>query len=206
MITRSDADGQKSATLSARLREWAEKPVTTIARGLVNIGMTPNGLTVIGFLLACAAALLAAQGALTNAGVVYLLSGPFDALDGAVARLGRHASRFGAILDSTLDRYGEAIILSGLGFHLATEGNWIGLALAFAALIGSIMVSYVRARSEGLGIENTVGILTRFERMVVLVLSLLTTWVLPGLAIMTVLTHFTVAQRLRSIHTSVSVQ
>jgi len=192
MITRPES-------FSGWLRARTERPVSVMAQGLVNVGMTANGLTLIGFLLACSAALLAAQGALSSAGLVYLLSGPFDALDGAVARVSQRESRFGAALDSILDRYGEALLLGGIGYHFAANDNGTGLALLFAALVGSLMVSYARARSEGLGVENKTGILSRVERMIVLGLALLTTWVAQGLAIIAILAHFTVAQRLWAI-------
>lgn len=182
-------------SLSAQLREATKDFVNVIAGGLVRLGFGPDALTVIGVALAGIAGWLAANGAYGRAGVVYLLSGPFDAVDGAVARVSGRASRFGALLDSTLDRYGEGLLLTGLGYHLAQQGAWIGLVLTFVSLIGSYMVSYVRARSETLGIKNEVGLMTRMERFVVVAVALLSGQVIIGLWVLAVLTQITVAQR-----------
>jgi CDP-diacylglycerol--glycerol-3-phosphate 3-phosphatidyltransferase len=173
-----------------------------MAAGLVRLGITANGLTIMGTLVGAGAAVLAAQGNYLSAGILFLCAGPFDALDGAVARASGKETRFGALLDSTLDRYSEALLLSGIGFSLARSGDWIGLLLAFLAVLGSLMVSYTRARSEGLAMDNKVGLLTRFERIILLGLAMLTGLVVHGLWVLTILTHFTVAQRVWHIYRS----
>lgn len=182
--------------LSAWLRVVTRGPLERLAVGLVNLKISPNGLTIIGFLLTVIAALLASQGAYFKSGIVFVLGCLFDALDGSVARVSGQGSPFGALLDSTLDRYGEGVLLTGLGYFLAQQGDWPALVLVFVTLIGSFMVSYVRARSEGLGIDNKVGLLTRVERIVIMVVALLGGWIVIGLAVLAVLTQFTVFQRL----------
>jgi CDP-diacylglycerol--glycerol-3-phosphate 3-phosphatidyltransferase len=152
-------------------------------------------LTFGGLIVSGLAGYLAARGLYVWAGVAIILGGPLDALDGAVARVTGRESRFGAMLDSVLDRYGEALILAGLGYHLMQTGRPIGAVLATAALFGSVMVSYARARSEGLGVDYKGGLLTRFERLALLVLALLTGYVVPALWVLAVLAHITVAQR-----------
>jgi len=181
------------------LTEWLRvrlKPlIEGVSRVLIRLGIGPNLLTLVGLLLSGAAAYFAARGEYVRAGVVFAVGASFDALDGTVARLAGKASRFGALFDSTLDRYGEALILSGLAYHMAVQGQVVGVMLAFATLFGSVMVSYVRARSEGLGVENKVGLLTRVERVALLVLALLTRQATIGLWVLAILTHVTVIQR-----------
>jgi CDP-diacylglycerol--glycerol-3-phosphate 3-phosphatidyltransferase len=181
--------------LTTRLRRLAEAPIDRIARGIVWLGLGPNALTITGFLLATASALLAAQGRLVQAGIVYGLGSAFDSVDGAVARVAGKVTRFGALLDSTLDRYGEGALLVGLAFYMAHTGRSTGVVLVGVSLLGSLMVSYVRARSEGLGIENRVGLLTRVERVIVTLLALLTRRVMVGLWVLAIFTHVTVVQR-----------
>jgi CDP-diacylglycerol--glycerol-3-phosphate 3-phosphatidyltransferase len=184
-----------SRSLTAWLRQVSEKPVYAVARWLSRAGISANLLTIVGFVLASAAVIPVAQGRFVVGAVIYGAAALFDGIDGAVARAGAGESRFGAVLDSTLDRYSEGILLTGLGYYFAKNGQPAAVVLAFVTLLGSVMVSYVRARSEGLGLDNKVGILTRVERAVLLVLALLTGWLVWGLAIMAVLTHFTVLQR-----------
>lgn len=190
----------ETETLTAWARRVSAGLVNGMAAGLVRLGISANGLTIMGTLVGVGAAVLAAQGRYLAAGILFIFAGPFDALDGAVARASGKVSRFGALLDSTLDRYSEALLLTGIGFSLARGGDWIGLILAFVAMLGSLMVSYTRARSEGLAVDNKVGLLTRFERIVLLSLALLTGWVVPGLWILAILTHFTVAQRVWHVY------
>lgn len=186
------------------LTEWLRvrlKPlIEGASRALIRLGIGPNVLTLIGLLLSGVAAYFAARGEYVRAGVAFAVGASFDALDGTVARLTGKANRFGALFDSTLDRYGEALILSGLAYRLAVQGQVIGVVLAFATLFGSVMVSYVRARSEGLGIENKVGLLTRVERVVLLVLALLTRQATIGLWVLAILTHVTVIQRVMHLY------
>lgn len=147
---------------------------------LIRMGVTPNIVTTIGMLgnMAAAAVLVAAGikagegegadfGMVTLAGALIIGFSLFDMLDGQVARLGGMASTFGAMYDSVLDRYCELFTLGGLAFYLIGCGDIAGAIITFLALVGSIMVSYVRARAEGLDIECKIGFMQRPERVVV---------------------------------------
>ena len=156
------------------LASYLEDPV---ARLLSRLGIAPNVLTLLGLVIAGASAFLIASGYLAAGGVVLLLSGVFDTLDGAVARSTGRATRFGAVLDSVVDRVSESVILLGLLIFFlrspsSLSANW-GAVLVLVALAGSLMVSYVRAKAESLGIECKVGVLTRTERVVVLAAGLI---------------------------------
>jgi CDP-diacylglycerol---glycerol-3-phosphate 3-phosphatidyltransferase len=191
---------QPRPTLSDKMRQLASVPLKHLARVFIRAGINANLITLVGAFIAFIPAVLAAQGRFTAAGLVYLLCVPLDVLDGAVAREGGQATRFGALLDSTLDRYSEAIMMSGIAYYMAHSGNEAGVVLAFAALFGSLMVSYTRARSEGLTVDNKVGIMTRFERTALTILGLLTGYVMVLLWVLAVLTQFTVVQRIWRVY------
>jgi len=163
---------------------------------LAKTGLTPNTLTVLGFLVSVAAGGLIATDYLLVGGLVVLFAGLFDLLDGALARARGQATRFGALLDSTLDRLSEAALLFGLLVLYARQDSTQGILLSGAVLVGSLLVSYVRARAEGLGLKCEVGLFTRPERVIVLALGLMLDQVLVALWVMAVLTYVTVAQRL----------
>ena len=153
--------------------------INPLVKGMIKIGFTPNTVTTIGFLGNLAAAgLFIYAGQISTpeapaydwvgwAGLTIILSSLFDMLDGQVARIGGMASTFGAMYDSVLDRYCELVTLGGICFFLNDTGYSTGAIITFAALVGSIMVSYVRARAEGLDIECKVGFMQRPERVVV---------------------------------------
>jgi CDP-diacylglycerol---glycerol-3-phosphate 3-phosphatidyltransferase len=180
----------------------ARNLATPVANLLSRTPVTPNTLTVTGFLISVGAAVAIAKGFLLVGGLVVLFAGVFDLLDGPLARSKGQASRFGAILDSTLDRLSEAAVLLGvLLYFLLSDGSTWGPPLAYAALAASFMVSYLRARAEGLGIACEVGLFTRTERVVVLSVSLIVgQWidmaVLVALGLLTALCLFTLFQRL----------
>ncbi|WP_265581354.1 CDP-alcohol phosphatidyltransferase family protein [Methanofollis aquaemaris] len=176
------------------MRERTEGVLSRVAAVVGRSGVTPNVLTVAGFLVIAVAAVLIVSGRLVAAGVVLGFGGLFDALDGAVARVNGQASRFGAFFDSVLDRYAEAFLFGGLFLYFA--GDRTAQALTFAALVGSLMVSYTRARAEGLGAECRVGLFTRLERVLVLIAGLLTGFLVPALWVLAVLTNFTAVQRM----------
>lgn len=159
------------------LARYFELPV---ARALAALGISPNALTLAGLLVAGAAAYFTSEGMLLIGGIVLLASGPFDMLDGAVARATGRVSRFGALLDSTVDRVAEAGLLLGLAIFLYREEDLTGVALAFGALAGSMTVSYLRARAEGLGVDARGGLMTRPERVVTLGVGLMVAeWWVP---------------------------
>ncbi len=162
--------------------------INPFVRFMIRIGVTPNMVTTIGFLgnVAAAAVLvyagwLAGQCGeihywlLTLAGCLIIGFSIFDMLDGQVARLGNMTSVFGAMYDSVLDRYCELFTLGGTAYYFMQIDNLLGALITFLALVGSIMVSYVRARAEGLGLECKIGFMQRPERVVVLTLGVLVT-------------------------------
>jgi len=177
-----------------------------VVRLLASTNISPNAITWFSFALAVGAAILITTGHLLAAGFVVLTSGFFDILDGALARGTNRTTRFGAILDSTLDRLSEAVILLGiLGLILLSEEPAVPLAflgkewiilLVFVALLSSWSVSYIRARAEGMGIDCEVGLFTRLERVIVLVLGLWLNQIVIPLAIIAALSLVTVGQRL----------
>ncbi len=153
--------------------------INPFVRFLIRIGVTPNVVTTIGLLgNLAAAAIFAVAGyrstpddrqftLVTVAGAVIILFSLFDMLDGQVARLGNMVSRFGALYDSVLDRYCELLTLGGITYYLFCSGSPVGALITFLAMIGSVMVSYVRARAEGIGLECKIGFMQRPERVVV---------------------------------------
>jgi CDP-diacylglycerol--glycerol-3-phosphate 3-phosphatidyltransferase len=172
---------------------WLLEP---LARLINMTGISPNLLTVIGFVLTVGVAYILAIGHLQIGGVLLAVAGAFDALDGTLARLAGRKSRFGAFLDSTVDRLSEAAIYLGLLVHYTQHGGQQESLLIYATIVGSLMVSYARARAEGLGIECKRGILTRFERAVVIVIGLILNQMLIALWILAVLSNFTALQRM----------
>ncbi len=181
--------------MAERLRPVARSVAEPLARGLARLGFSPNGLTIVGVLITVLAALLVALGELTWGALILLAGAGFDLLDGTLARLTGRASDFGAFLDSTLDRFSEAVILFGLCAYFVRVDLDVEALLAVAALIGSFLVSYARARAEALRIECKVGWLARPERVVLIVFGLLTGWLLPVLWILAIFTNVTAGQR-----------
>ncbi|MEE4195531.1 MAG: CDP-alcohol phosphatidyltransferase family protein [Anaerolineae bacterium] len=186
----------KPTSFTDRLRNLAQPVLKTIARGLLNLGITPNTATLIGALGNIIAAVLIALGFLTWGGLVALFWVLFDAIDGTMARISGQTSKAGAFLDSTLDRYVEFFLLTGLLWHFLANNQRLGVLLTMVTLAGSILVSYTRARAEGLGLECKVGLLTRVERFMIFIPSLLFHFPIIGMISMAILTHITAIQRI----------
>ena len=154
------------------------KIINPVVKCLVKLGVTPNFITGTGLFINIIAAVIliyaATHGERGNysyvgwAGLIILFAGLFDMLDGQVARAGKTSSKFGAFFDSVLDRYSELIVLFGICYYLILQGYFFSSIWGFIALIGSMMVSYVRARAEGLGIECKVGFMQRPERVILI--------------------------------------
>lgn len=219
-------------------RDKAQKGIYRVinpfVRFLIKLGLTPNAVTTIGLLLNVGVAVIFIIGAEKGnrgelgyvgwAGGLILFAGLFDMLDGQVARLGKMSSTFGALYDSVLDRYSELILFLGICYYLISHHYFLSSMFAFIAMIGSMMVSYTRARSEGLGIENKGGLMQRPERVILIALSAIATGIaaafvegdgkifIPGIkfhifelmsiftipiAVLAVLTNITAIQRLR---------
>ena len=167
---------------------------------LSKIGLTPDVVTWIGLVINFAAAAVVALGHLLTGGILLLVAGLFDILDGALARYANKTTTFGAILDSTFDRLSEAVLLCGLLVYSVLNGHTIELYLIFAVLVGSFLVSYVRARAEGMGIECRVGLFTRAERVIILALGLLLNQVLIALIVLALFSFFTFGQRMFHVY------
>lgn len=156
----------------------------------------PNTVTIFGLIGNTIGALLLASGQIVWGGVVILLMGPIDALDGAMARLRGEPTEFGAFVDSVTDRYSELVIFGGLIFYFQQQNNWLYVILAYLAAAGSVLVSYVRARAQSLGHETKVGILTRMERYLVLVPGLIFHIPEVSLWIIAIFANITALQRI----------
>ncbi|MDB5023387.1 MAG: CDP-alcohol phosphatidyltransferase family protein [Mucilaginibacter sp.] len=165
-------------SLRTNLQLGIYKVIDPFVKILIKLGLTPNVVTSIGFVLNVGVAVIFIIGAeegnrgdLTYvgwAGALILFAGLFDMLDGQVARLGNMKSTFGALYDSVLDRYSELIMFLGICYYLVAHHYFLSSIFAFIALIGSMMVSYVRARAEGLGVEVKGGLMQRPERVITL--------------------------------------
>jgi CDP-diacylglycerol--glycerol-3-phosphate 3-phosphatidyltransferase len=169
-------------------RERARAGIEPVVRPLGRLGLSPNVLTLIGFVIAVVAAGFAATQAWLEAGALVAFGAAFDLLDGALARAMNRLSRFGAFLDSTMDRAGEAVIYVGVASGCMQADFRAGAALAVLALAASFMVSYTRARSESLGFTSgrgmaKVGLAPREVRVGILVIGLLLTGLAGGVAV-----------------------
>jgi CDP-diacylglycerol--glycerol-3-phosphate 3-phosphatidyltransferase len=185
----------------AKARKVTSDCVTQpVVKLLARTPLTPNTLTWLGLCVTAGAAVLVVTDNLFAAGFVVLVAGFFDMLDGALARITNRVSRFGGVLDSTLDRLSEAILLLSLLVVFIRGQQFAESILVGAALAGSLMVSYMRAKIEALGIECRAGLFTRPERVIILALGLLLSQLdyalLVALAIITFFSFLTVGQRL----------
>ena len=182
--------------LSERLRALTADLMRTVGTTLGRTGLSPSFFTVLGFVAVAADSVLIALGYLQLAGVLLIASLLLDSLDGAVARATGRVSAFGGFLDSTLDRWAEVALFFGMGVALSRLGSTLDLVFVYWAVCGSMLVSYTRARAESIGVPCKEGLFTRFERMVVMVLGLLTTWLGLANAIIALLATLTALQRL----------
>ncbi|MBC8100026.1 MAG: CDP-alcohol phosphatidyltransferase family protein [Armatimonadetes bacterium] len=184
-------------TLTDRIRALTATVTQTCGSAVHRAGIHPDTITIAGLGLVLVASGVIAAGYLQAGAVLLLLGLPLDALDGAVARAMQRRDSFGALLDSTLDRYADAFIFAGLGYHFAVQDRFDLLLLTLAALIGSYSVSYVRARAEGLGVPVKIGWFSRLERVgIVLVMLLVPGLLTVGLVVLAVGTNLTGLQRL----------
>jgi len=168
-----------------RLRDQTQqiiyKIINPLIRGMIKIGITPNFITATGLFLNVVACGVFIYGAMNGergdlsyiglGGGIILFAGLFDMMDGQVARIGNMSSTYGALFDSVLDRYSELVVFFGICYYLILQGYFFSSMFAFLALIGSMMVSYVRARAEGLGVECKGGFMQRPERVVLTALG-----------------------------------
>jgi len=188
-------------SLTDHIRKLSKVFLDPIGNLLHRFGVHPDAVTVFGLVLIGIASLLIAIGELQLGGLLLLVGLPLDAIDGAVARAMKREGRFGAVLDSTLDRYADGFIFTAIGYYFATQSELTWLAIAQLALIGSLLVSYIRARGDGVEVVATVGWFTRLERTSILVIILLLPSLLKvGVVILALGTHLTILQRLWFIY------
>ncbi len=155
--------------------------INPIVQLFIKVGITPNMITFFGFILNLAAAIILIAGAeygdrlnhsfVGIAGLVILFAGLMDMVDGRLARVGNMANKYGALYDSVIDRFSEMYMFLGICYYLISHDYFLSSIFAFIAMIGSIMVSYTRARAEGLGVDCSVGIMQRPERILIVGIS-----------------------------------
>ena len=172
------------------LTDWLRKLLggilEAIGGGLARLGVSANALTIIGCLLNIGAALVIASGRLRWGGAALILASAFDALDGTVARHMGQVTKFGSFLDSFLDRISESAVLLGLAWYYMQQPGQVEELLAYVAIVGSLLVSYARARAEAVGLECKVGLFTRVERCVIIIAALLLKLTTPALWVLAI--------------------
>ncbi len=183
--------------ISERIGPWVRRYTVVIGRVLAGWGLTPNILTVTGVILNALVALVLGVGWLELGGAFLLVASAFDMLDGAVARATQKITPFGGFLDSTLDRYSEAVVYLGLlVYFFDTDDAELGSILVFTAATGALLISYARARAEAAGYQASVGLAARTERVVLLALCLVIGQPLWALWVLAVATHLTAITRI----------
>ena len=199
MVEQGGARRVEKTTRALTPTEWMRERFKGIlyvgAAFFVRRGLHPNTMTLLGLAGNIAGAIFLAFGWMTTGGLIILLSGPVDALDGSMARILKQPTRFGAFVDSVTDRWSETLIFMGLLYYYLQRNEVWACLLVFAATVGSVMVSYTKARAEGTGFDCNVGILTRMERYLVLAPLLIFRQPLWAVAVIAVLANFTALQR-----------
>ena len=187
---------KKSTTFTDWMRVRFKKLLDWIGTFLNGLGLMPNTMTILGLVGNTIGAVLLSQGYMREGGIIILLMGPVDALDGTMARLRGMTGQFGAFVDSVTDRYSELVIFGGLLFYYVQQGESLMAMLVFAAAAGSVLVSYIRSRGQSLGWDTKVGILTRMERYLVLAPALILNYTHIGLWIIAIFANVTAVQRI----------
>lgn len=182
--------------LSEIARKYSRVFLEPLARFISTTGVSPNVVTIIGFILMVGVAFVLAQGHFLWGGILITGVALFDAVDGTLARMMGRTSRFGAFLDSTLDRFSEAVIFLGLFIYFIGQNQHLELILIYATVVGSLMVSYARARAEGIGVALKDGLFTRFERVFLLVVGLIFNWLTLILWLLAIFSNLTAIQRM----------
>jgi phosphatidylglycerophosphate synthase len=199
-INLEQADNKPSRlTPTDQMRKRFKGVLDPIAGFLNRLGLHPNTVTILGLIGNTIGAYFLATGHMTVGGLLILAMGPVDALDGTMARLRGEASNFGAFVDSVTDRYSELVIFGGLLFYYLQQGVALYAILAYLAAAGAILVSYTRARSQSLGLDTKVGILTRMERYIVLAPLLVINQPVIALWILAIFANITALQRILDV-------
>lgn len=183
-------------TFTDRARIIFKNILDPIGGFLNRLGLTPNSITLLGLAGTTIGAYVIAQGKMTTGAFILLASVLVDAFDGTMARLRGEPSDFGAFVDSVSDRYAELVTFGGLIYFFLTKNDTPGAMVSFLAAAGSVLVSYVKARAEGLGFTAKVGILTRLERYIVLIPLLVFNQPFIAAAVIAVLANITAYQRI----------
>jgi CDP-diacylglycerol---glycerol-3-phosphate 3-phosphatidyltransferase len=187
---------QKKLTFADKMRVWFRWYLNPIAAFFNRLGIRPNTVTLIGLAGTVGCAILIAYGHMTWAGILLLVMGPVDAMDGALARMRNEATAWGAFVDSVTDRYSELVLFLGFLIHYMLHANATGILLAYLAAAGSVLVSYVKARADASKLDANVGLLTRVERYLVLIPGLIFNLPLAVLVIIAIFANFTALQRI----------
>jgi CDP-diacylglycerol---glycerol-3-phosphate 3-phosphatidyltransferase len=190
---------QKRVTFADKMRIWFRWYLDPIAGFFNRLGIKPNTVTLIGLSGTIGSAILISLGHMTWAGILLLIMGPVDAMDGALARLRNEASDWGAFVDAVTDRYSELFLFLGFLIYYMLHPYPAGVILAYLAAAGSVLVSYVKARAEALGLDANVGLLTRVERLIVIIPGLIFNQPLLVLIIISCLANFTALQRILQV-------
>ncbi|MEN6480720.1 MAG: CDP-alcohol phosphatidyltransferase family protein [Anaerolineaceae bacterium] len=190
------SDAQKPDSLSDFLRKIFKNVLNPIGSFLNKLGITPNMMTLLGLVGNIFAAVFLTNGKFVTGGIIILALGPFDALDGTMARLRGEPTRFGGFVDSVTDRYSELFILGGVLIYFLHQQNDTAVILTYLSAAGSVLVSYIRARAESLGFDAKVGLMTRVERVIILSVFFILNLPEVALWILAIFTNFTALQRI----------
>jgi CDP-diacylglycerol--glycerol-3-phosphate 3-phosphatidyltransferase len=186
-------------TFADKMRVWFRWYLNPIAGFFNRLGIRPNTVTLIGLTGTIGCSVLIAFGKMTWAGILLLIMGPVDAMDGALARLRNEASDWGAFVDAVTDRYSELFLFLGFMIYYLLQANVTGVILSYLAAAGSVLVSYIKARADASKLNANVGLLTRVERYIVLIPGLVFNLPLYVLIIIAVLANFTALQRIMRV-------
>jgi len=167
-----------------------------VARALLQAHVRPNHLTVVGLGVSIAAAAVLAHGRFRTGAVLLTLAGLFDFFDGSLARLANRVSAFGAFLDSVVDRYSDLVVLLGIVLFYHRAGDTHGLLLTLITVVGTVMVSYTKARAQSIGLSCEIGLMERPERLIVLIAGAAFNVLTPAMVVLAVLTNLTALQRI----------
>ncbi|UCH82399.1 MAG: CDP-alcohol phosphatidyltransferase family protein [Nitrospiraceae bacterium] len=178
-------------TFFAHVGKHIEKYLTSLARA---VEISPNTITIAGFIITIMASVVLTRN-LFLGGLLIILGSLFDMFDGISARMYNKVTQYGAFLDSVIDRYSDSFLLTGFAWYFIKNGSTAGALLSVGTMVGALIISYARARAEGLGRECKTGLMERPERIVFMSLAALTGLVFPFMLVMFVLTHYTVIQR-----------
>jgi CDP-diacylglycerol--glycerol-3-phosphate 3-phosphatidyltransferase len=190
---------KQKLTLSVRARVVFKGVLDPIGAFFNRLGIFPNTMTLLGLAGNVVGAVLIALGYLTVGGIVVLVMGLVDTLDGTMARLRGMPSEFGAFVDSVTDRYSELIIFGGLLYYFIQRADWLSVMAIYLAASGSVLVSYVRARAASVGMDTKIGFLGRFERYLVLAPTLILRIPMVGVWIIAIFANITALQRILDV-------